>query len=126
MELNINTDKSVTLYTEETTKEIKKALAKAENLAKAWVETAVNSLGGEITPKNPIHWNEGNYITKLVMEDGKVAAVIGHKTRLHSQSKYVASKWVYNHVATFKIETSGFKWTQLYEGLSGEDVTSKF
>ena len=126
MGLNINTDKNVTFQTEGTTKEIKKTLAKAESLAKAWVENAIDALGGEITPKNPIHWNNGNYITKLVMEDGQVAAVIGHKTRLRSQSKYVASKWVYDYVATFKIEASYFKWTQLYESLSGDDVTSKF
>ena len=126
MELNFNTDKNVTFQTEGTTKEIKKALAKAEKLAKAWVENAINSLGGEITPKKPIRWNNGNYITKVVMEDGQVAVVLGHKRYLRSQSKYVASKWVYDYVATFKLDTTFFKWTQLYEALSGDDVTSKF
>jgi hypothetical protein len=130
MGLNINTDKSAIFCTNWFTTEIKKSLANAEDFAKDWVEDAIDSLGGEITPKNPIHWHDGNYITKLVMEDGKVAAVIGHKRChkrwLRTQSKYPVIKWVYDYVTTFKIENSGFKWTQLYESLTGDNVTGNF
>ena len=125
---NIKSDKAVTFHTEGTSGEIRKALAKAESLAKAWVESAIDALGGEIVPERPISWGDGNgnYITKIRRTDsGEVCVELGHREYLKTQSKYVASKWVYPHVMTTALESTNFSWVRLYESLAGENLTDR-
>lgn len=130
--INIKSDKAVTFHTEGTSGEIRKALAKAESLAKAWVESAIDTLGGEIVPEHPISWGDGNgnYITKIHRNDcGEVCVELGHREYLrerpNTQSKYAASKWAYPHVMTTALESTNFSWVRLYESLVGENLTDR-
>lgn len=126
--INIKSDKAVTFHTEMTTEEIKKALAKAESLAKAWVECAIDTLGGEIVPERPISWGDGNgnYITKIRRNDiGEVCVELGHREWLKTQTKYAMGKWIYPHVMTTALESTNFSWVRLYESLAGENLTDR-
>lgn len=125
---NIKSDKAVTFHTEGTSGEIRKALAKAESLAKAWVESAIDTLGGEIVPERPISWGDGNgnYIAKIHRTDGgEVCVEIGHRERQNTQPSHAASKWAYPHVMTAALESTNFSWVRLYESLAGENLTDR-
>lgn len=119
-----NTKLTVTLLTEGTTTEVKKALAKAESFAKVWIENAIDLLG-EIVPANPIHWLDGNYITKLERIGDDIYLEIGHRERLKTQSKYAASKWIYPRVQSVPVEQTNYSWVELYENLVEEKITER-
>lgn len=125
MKFNIKTDKAVTFHTEGTTTEICNAMAKAERLAKTWIESAIDTLGGKLELWKPIPWSdsEETYITHLHRNhNGDVCACIGHKQRPENGSLHDGRNWEFPQVDTAILDNTDFSWVELYKGLSGEKI----
>lgn len=119
-----NIKPNVTLHTEGTTAEVRKALAKAESLAKVWIESTIDLLG-EIVPTHPIHWANGDYITKVERIGGEIYLEIGHREWLKTQTKYAMGKWIYPRVQSVRVEQTNYSWVELYENLAEEKITER-